>query len=125
MKFLEYLNEELRDSVSFFEKPDGQHYAGEADLSKIDNDILQSNVKFKIDGIWFYFNRLIVPKQLRGHGLSKKLLQRVANWADENKVNIWNDINPYGDLNLKQLIELYSQFGFKKIMKSTMVRLHK
>ena len=124
MKFLNYLNE-IEDSKSFFEKPDDRPYIGQAELSKIDNDIIQGAVKFKVEGVWFYFNRLIVPKQLRGQGLSKLLLQQVIDWADINKINIFNDINPYGALNLKQLIDLYSRYGFKKISRQSMIRLHK
>jgi predicted GNAT family acetyltransferase len=102
------------DSKSFFEKPDNSPYAGEADLSLIDNDIIQQALKFKVEGTWFYFNRLIVPVKLRGQGLSKKLLQQVIDWADANKVNIYNDINPYGALDLNNLYNFILSMDSRK-----------
>jgi GNAT superfamily N-acetyltransferase len=75
---------------------------------------------------WYYFNRLFVNRKIRGNGIAKKLLEKVAIWADETKVNIFLSINPYGDLTLEQLIELYSRYGFTSkyfIDETVMVRL--
>lgn len=119
-----YLNKTkpLQEAISFFERGDSKFYAGEADLSKIDNSLIDKYIDTTKKEIWYYFNRLIVPKPLRGQGLSKILLQRVVNWADENKVNIWLEINPYGPLNMSQLTELYSRYGFTEVKQGLMIR---
>jgi GNAT superfamily N-acetyltransferase len=73
-------------------------------------------------GAWVYFNRLNTPPAIRGKGIAKKLLTEMIKWADTKKISIYLDINPYGNLNLKQLIALYERFGFTKIKHQTMVR---
>jgi len=60
----------------------------------------------------FFFSRLIVAPKMRGKGYSKLLLSKVAEWADKHNIEIYLDINPYGDLDLDQLITLYKRFGF-------------
>lgn len=68
---------------------------------------------------WFYFNRLFVPRKIRRRGIASKLLEQLVIWADNEKVNIYLPINPYGDeeygLDLEGLVELYSKYGFKLI----------
>ena len=77
----------------------------------------------KLEGVWYYFNRLSVPPKLRKKGIAKKLLGEMCEWADDKEINIWLDINPYGDLDLRQLISLYSKFGFKQtLQQGTMIR---
>jgi len=65
--------------------------------------------------VWYYFNRLFVPQQLRRQGIATKLMTQVVEWADTNNYNIWNDINPYGEMDLDQLIKFYKKFGFEEI----------
>jgi GNAT superfamily N-acetyltransferase len=61
---------------------------------------------------WYYYSRLIVPLQMRRKGYAKKLLQMQREWLDLNGYCVWNDINPYGDLDLSALIRLYGGYGF-------------
>lgn len=75
---------------------------------------------------WWFFNRLFVPEKLRRRGLATKLMEQVVTWADQEKINILNTINPYGDLNLEQLIHFYSKYGFVQVPsqpRGCMVRL--
>lgn len=60
----------------------------------------------------FLFSRLIVAPKMRGKGYGKLLLSQVAEWADMTDIVIYLDVNPYGDLDLDQLITLYKRFGF-------------
>ena len=63
----------------------------------------------------YYFNRLIVDKKLRGTGLSVKLMKQVIEWADQEKIEILLDINPYGNLDYLQLAQkrLLEQFDIE------------
>lgn len=103
-----------------------EHYLAicELTLFKIDGDeYLSENNKVVLEGVWYYFNRLNVPSKIRNKGIAKKLLQEMSEWADQEHVSIWLDINPYGDLDLRQLISLYSRFGFKQtLQQGTMLR---
>ncbi len=100
------------------------HRMSVAQLDKISPDIFQEDVKREIkpDEVWFWFTRLKVHPQDRGRGIATQLLGEVAKWADQNKINIFLGINPYGDLDLAQLIQLYSKFGFKLIGEDIMIR---
>jgi len=61
----------------------------------------------------YYFNRLIVDRKIRGKGISIQLMNQVVKWANENKIEILLDINPYGELNYLQLLHFYKRFGFE------------
>ena len=96
----------------FVIKEDG--YSATAELSKIDNKLVKDYLQINVDGTWYYFNRLFVTQKIRGKGLATRLMNQVIGWADTEKINILNEINPYGDLNLDQLISFYKKFGFKQ-----------
>ncbi len=61
----------------------------------------------------YYFNRLIVDRKIRGKGISIQLMNQVVEWANENKIEIILDINPYGELDYLQLSHFYERFGFE------------
>ena len=61
----------------------------------------------------YYFNRLIVDQKLRGTGISVKLMKQVVEWADQEKIEILLEINPYGNLDYLQLAQFYERFGFE------------
>lgn len=97
-----------------------------AELSRISNDVVEMYLKTKVVGEWYYFNRLIVAKEVRGQGIATELLFELAKWADKKKKNILNEINPYGDLSLNNLISLYKKIGFVSTnTKGLMVRYFK
>ncbi len=67
-----------------------------------------SQIKDKL----YYFNRLLVDEKIRNKGYAHKLLQAVIKWANQEKIIILLDINPYGDLNYNQLLKFYFKYGF-------------
>jgi GNAT superfamily N-acetyltransferase len=102
-----------------------QHHIALCELSYFKEDVVEylpQHGRILLEGVWYYFNRLMVPPKMRNKGIAKKLLQEMCNWANTDKVSIWLDINPYGDLDLHQLINLYSKFDFQQIADATMIR---
>ena len=39
-------------------------------------------------------------------------MNQVVEWADKESVSILNEVSPYGDLNMNQLVKFYEGFGF-------------
>ena len=115
----------LNECKNFSIKKEGK--LSSATLSLIDNKCVSRFIKINSNDIWYYFNRLYVHPEIRNQGIATLLLKQVTVWADENKINILNEINPYGDLNLDNLILLYSKFGFKRVKKckNLMIRYYK
>ena len=64
-------------------------------------------------GEW-YFNRLSVPISMRNKGIATLLMTNFQNEIDKKKAVVVCDVNPYGDLNRKQLNTFYKKFGFVK-----------
>jgi GNAT superfamily N-acetyltransferase len=62
----------------------------------------------------WYFNRLFVSPSVRKKGIATKLMSELVKKLDENKIDLFLDINPYGNLNYKQLENFYRQFGFEE-----------
>lgn len=62
----------------------------------------------------YYFNRLIVHQSLRNKGIASALMNKLIEVLDCNKITLICDINPYGDLDLNQLITFYGKYGFIK-----------
>lgn len=101
-----------------------------ADVSQLgeDSPFFEEGSEFErlknIEGIWYYFNRLNVPEKIRGRGIARKLLTEVISWADENGINILNEVLASGDMTKEQLMTLYEQFGFVKETDNAMIRIH-
>lgn len=77
-------------------------------------DTLQSgsaSMNMVKENVWF-FNRLIVHKNLRGKGLGTILIMKVADFCKENNISLVNVMNPYGDLDMEQLKQFYTKHGF-------------
>lgn len=106
-----------------FHITEDKFYRGTAEFSEIQNSTaffssLERNLKISIpksEKPWFFFNRLFVNPKIRNRGVASSLLEKVEVWANEEEFNIFLNINPYGDLNLHQLVILYSKFRFKLI----------
>lgn len=62
----------------------------------------------------WYFNRLIVHESMRNKGIAKILMNELIEILDNKQIILINDINPYGDLNFKQLVKFYNKYNFKK-----------
>ena len=97
----------------FVAKLDG--YPGSAELSRIDNEFVKLYLQTDVVGTWYYFNRLIVHPKIRNKWVATQLMEQVVIWADKERVNILNEVNPYGDLNRKQLVRFYERFGFEQV----------
>lgn len=68
---------------------------------------------YNLRGNVWYFNRINVPKQLRNSGLATKMMKELVTIMKQEKIIMICDVNPYGDLNEKQLKRFYEKFGFK------------
>ena len=79
------------------------HRGGEATLTRVK------------EHVW-YFNRLFVHKELRGKEIGTALVEKVVNFCKTNNVSLINDINAYGDLDLKQLKQFYIKNGFNETL---------
>lgn len=89
---------------------DSKNVVGQINISK-------ERIPRKINGenkFFWYFNRLFVKADYRNQGYAKFLLSQMVDILEKEKINLWLDINPYGDLNYNQLEELYMRYGFKK-----------
>lgn len=73
------------------------------------------------DGRW-YFSRLNVPASYRKFGIGSALMESVAKWADDNKAVILNEVNPYGDMELRPLLTFYEKYGFVQTADNVMIR---
>jgi GNAT superfamily N-acetyltransferase len=89
---------------------DGKFIVGQINVSK---EFSPRKINGKELQFW-YFNRLIVREDYRNQGYAKKMLSKLIEILHQKRINLWLDINPYGDLNRKQLEELYMKYGFKK-----------
>jgi GNAT superfamily N-acetyltransferase len=87
-----------------------------------DNSYLASAELSVMKNNLYYFNRLLVNKKIRNKGYANQLLVEVCKWADQEKINILIDINPYGDLNYDQLLRFYQKFGFKLNKNKQLIR---
>ena len=89
--------------------------AGTASLSLSDKHLLNHLGYLIPDSEYqlFYFNRIFVPTQFRGHGLGSFLLEKVIDFARREKKAIINEINPYGEMDLEELTDFFVRHGFK------------
>ena len=84
---------------------------------KEDKELFLSELK-RSDKI-YYFSRLNVPEKLRNKGIGRLLMQKTISFCEENNAMLINTVNPYGDLNLKQLNEFYQKSEMKLVNKKT------
>ena len=89
---------------------DSKNIVGQINLSK---ELKPRKINKESKCFW-YFNRLFVREEYRNQGYAKTLLSKMVDILKKGKINLWLDINPYGDLNYAQLEELYMRYGFKK-----------
>jgi hypothetical protein len=91
-------------------------------LHKTTNDLINSNCKIinKIEDNneqWLFFNRLYRNgyQVKKGLNIGRKLLTLLCKFADEYKINIFCQVNPYFGMDKYRLIELYKEFNFVNI----------
>lgn len=73
----------------------------------------------------YFFNRLNVPRPMRGKGISHKLLESTLNYMLENNGLIINVVNNYGDMGKENLIKLYEKSGFRLLHEQGLMIYHK
>ena len=86
---------------------------GEASMSRqvLPLTFTRAGVEETVADHW-YFNRLVVKPAYRGRGLSKRLLTALTAQCAARELVLLCDVNPYGDLDHDQLVDLYHRFGF-------------
>lgn len=77
-----------------------------AELDRLPN--LQEDCKLE-NGNWFWFARLKAKRE--GEGVGTLLMQELVKACDENRIDIFCTLNPYGRLNRDQLRAFYLKFG--------------
>jgi hypothetical protein len=78
---------------------------------KIINNVEDNNEQ------WLFFNRLYRNgyQVKKGLNIGRKLLTLLCKFADEYKINIFCQVNPYFGMDKYRLIELYKEFNFVNI----------
>jgi hypothetical protein len=66
-------------------------------------------------GVWYFFNRLNVPRGFPIQHASVLLMKEICSWADDQHINIVDTLNPYGRLNFEQLRRFNLLFGFRNV----------
>ena len=107
------ITEIIRDDYIVLSIKDGRFIA-QAELSRVDDDIVHRAINTdKLN--WVFFNRLIVPKPLRGKRYSSMLLERLKEVVKERQINIVNWASAYGDMSQAELEALYERYGFVRL----------
>jgi predicted GNAT family N-acyltransferase len=60
----------------------------------------------------YVITRINVPKAHRGEGVGRTLLTEICRDADELKVTLKLEINPYGEMTHDELAAWYERYGF-------------
>lgn len=68
----------------------------------------------EIGDLLYEVNRINVPRRWRGRGIARKLVTKVLEDADREKITLVLDINPYGDMDYKALKAWYERLGFSQ-----------
>ena len=63
------------------------------------------------NNVW-WFTRLFVSQEMRSKGVGTALVKKVVEFCKTNNISLINSMNPYGDLDFKQLKEFYIKNGF-------------
>ena len=64
-------------------------------------------------GNWFWFSRIKVKRE--GQGVGTRLMTELVALCDERQVDVFCQLNPYGQLDYEQLRAFYRKFGFADI----------
>lgn len=59
--------------------------------------------------------RVNTPFQHRRQGIARRLMAELLADADAEGVELWLDINPYGEMTYQQLAAWYGRCGFEKV----------
>ena len=70
----------------------------------------------------YYFNRIKANQRVEGTGEGKALMIEVCKIADKHGITILNELNPYGNRDMKSLKEFFKASGFENFSPGVMVR---
>ena len=74
--------------------------------------------------ICLFFNRLNVPKKLRGRGLGGLLLKSTLHYCHKNRIFLINTANNYGEMGQDNLINFYEKYGMKLVHEEGLLVFH-
>lgn len=89
-----------------------------AQLSKLDNNIKDNYCKefnFVTGNNTYYFNRLKAKPE--GIGEGTRLMKALVSELDKANIDVILEVNPYGAMNIDQLLSFYSKYNFVLIIK--------
>jgi ribosomal protein S18 acetylase RimI-like enzyme len=116
MKFKSFINEENKRIIDndryisiWIDKSCAEISSMMSSKKEIE-EMFQIKIKEDSDNIWF-FNRLKAYEE--GKGFGSKLMKELVKILDKKNIILINHVNPYGNLNLNQLITFYKKFGFE------------
>jgi len=89
-------------------------------FKKLDHKLAQVELN-RIEKNDWLISRLFVPSVYRNQRIATGLMQELTAWADEKEVTLIAEINPYGDLGKKELIEFLKKHGFEQVEKENSV----
>lgn len=78
----------------------------------------------KDNTLYGFYSRLNVPNVMRGKGIATKLLNETLNYCCENKILLINQVNAYGDMSEKDLLNFYEKNGMVLIEENLMIYAH-
>lgn len=106
MDYMQYeINETITDDVICIYAMCGGRIIGSSECSEL--------MLCKDKKIW-YFNRLYVHEPFRKMGIATELITRMLHEVKRKDVQLYLDINPYGNMALEDLEKFYAKHGFIK-----------
>ncbi len=78
---------------------------------------LESKYNIELDlydnGKFLVLSRIVIPKEMRGQGLGKQVMNDIIRYADnENKIIYLTPSKSFGASSISRLEQFYKQFGF-------------
>jgi hypothetical protein len=113
------------DSISIYPVGVDMAHFGTCEIGNIDFSREEIAREYGIDiiGELWYFNRIKV--KTGGTGLGTALMEKLVEILDSEKITLYDDLNPYGDMSFQDLVKFNKRFGFVILKPGTMIRFPK